>query len=83
MIAPLMLLNMIDSDSALKMFLEATANMSAADRAKELEKNKVRHCTLLCNPISTIWSVIDVVAQLPPWDSRHAREGLNLPHRRR
>ncbi|XP_012692374.1 ubiquitin carboxyl-terminal hydrolase isozyme L1 [Clupea harengus] len=29
-----------DSGSALKKFLEATASMSAADRAKELEKNK-------------------------------------------
>lgn len=29
-----------DSDSALKKFLEATGSMSAADRAKELEKNK-------------------------------------------
>ncbi len=31
----------IDSDSALKKFLEATSGMSAAERAKELEKNKV------------------------------------------
>lgn len=34
-----------DSDSALKTFLEATANMSAADRAKELEKNKAIQTT--------------------------------------
>lgn len=31
----------IDSDSALKKFLEATSGMSAAERAKELEQNKV------------------------------------------
>ncbi len=31
----------IDSDSALKKFLEATSGMSATERAKELEQNKV------------------------------------------
>ncbi|XP_026216725.1 ubiquitin carboxyl-terminal hydrolase isozyme L1 [Anabas testudineus] len=32
-----------DSDSALKKFLDETANMSADDRAKHLEKNKAIH----------------------------------------
>lgn len=31
----------IDNNSALKKFLEATSEMSAAERAKELEQNKV------------------------------------------
>lgn len=34
-----------DNNSALKNFLEATSKMSAAERAKELEKNKVIHET--------------------------------------
>lgn len=32
-----------ESDSALKKFLDETANMSADDRAKHLEKNQVRN----------------------------------------
>ena len=33
----------IDSDSALKKFLDETADMTAEDRAKKLEKNQVLH----------------------------------------
>lgn len=35
-----------DSDSALKKFLDETANMSADDRAKHLENNQVGHALL-------------------------------------
>ena len=33
----------IDSDSALKKFLDETADMTAEDRAKQLEKSQVLH----------------------------------------
>lgn len=36
-----------DTDSALKKFLDETANMSADDRAKQLENNKVQLVMLL------------------------------------
>lgn len=38
----MLLLVFSESDSALKKFLDETANMSADDRAKHLEKNKVK-----------------------------------------
>lgn len=37
----MLLLVFSDTDSALKKFLDETANMSADDRAKNLENNKV------------------------------------------
>lgn len=36
-----------DTDSALKKFLDDTANMSADDRAKQLENNKVQWCCII------------------------------------
>lgn len=73
MTIPLMLLDVIDSDSAIKKFLEATASMSAADRAKELEKNKVRHCTVLFVTQSPPLGHVLTLSHLLSWDCGHTK----------
>lgn len=59
----MLLLVFSDSDSALKKFLDETAKMSADDRAKQLEKNKVMLLYVLLN-VKEVQAITEYTANL-------------------